>query len=259
MATHNQQQNQNNQQQLPKDLVDLDEKIGAIPRGKKTAKSQVDLIWAVKRQLNLYSCHNRPITRKVMEFCNIEKDGSDQKNEKFVRNILARPETDYPSINKQMQKQIDQWIADEEDDEEDDEDVLIVKYGITIKRNDIRTLRWETHIPPLSKWLTDHVVNFYMSLIADRSKSYSSLPQIHSMDSSFTQYLLGGKSVTNETYQNVRIYTQDIDIFSKDLILIPYDKRDSHWCLSIINMMDKTIKYYDSYHTPNQRLLNALA
>lgn len=37
-----------------------------------------------------------------------------------------------------------------------------------------------------------------------------------------------------------------VDIFSKDLVLIPCNLGNSHWTCASINIRDKRIEYYDS-------------
>ena len=58
-------------------------------------------------------------------------------------------------------------------------------------------------------------------------------------------------------YESVRRYTKKVNIFKKDLILIPIHL-PRHWCLAIIDNQNKEIRYYDSLGKPNDKCLNAL-
>ena len=44
----------------------------------------------------------------------------------------------------------------------------------------------------------------------------------------------------------VKRWTKHVDIFGLDLIFVPVHLGD-HWCLAMVDMMEKTMLYYDSY------------
>ncbi|TDG38280.1 hypothetical protein AWZ03_015298, partial [Drosophila navojoa] len=124
--------------------------------------------------------------------------------------------------------------------------VLISKFSLSITRNDIRTLSG-------SSWLNDEVINFYMNLLTDRSqRSEGKLPSVYAMNTFFIPRLLQGG------YGNVKRWTRKVDIFSKDIIPVPVHVSNVHWCMAIIHMRNKTIRYYDSMGKPNTEVLNAL-
>ncbi|EDV99675.1 sentrin-specific protease 2 isoform X2 [Drosophila grimshawi] len=122
--------------------------------------------------------------------------------------------------------------------------VLISKFSLSIKREDIRTLTG-------SCWLNDEVINFYMNLLTDRSQRKDTLPSVYAMNTFFVPRLLQG-------YSNVRRWTRKVDIFSKDIIPVPVHVSNVHWCMAIIHMKNKTIHFYDSMGKPNWEVLNAL-
>lgn len=116
---------------------------------------------------------------------------------------------------------------------------------MNITRNDLMTLVGDS-------WLNDEVINFYMELLKERSELSDHLPKCHTMNTFFVQKLL-------QTGQaGVRRWTRRVDIFSFDIIPIPVHVGGVHWCMSIIDFREKTIKYYDSMGHPNQRVLDAL-
>lgn len=126
---------------------------------------------------------------------------------------------------------------------------------------DIQRLRWWTH--GTMAYLNDLIVSKYLDLIEIRSKSnLTTLPKVHVMNTHFLECL------NTHTYSGVRTWTKGVDIFTFEIILIPVfipgcnskDKYDNgHWCMAIIHMINKTIKYYDSMGAPNKVVLHALA
>lgn len=130
---------------------------------------------------------------------------------------------------------------------EDDQTVIRSKFNLLITRCDIKTLRWDPNLEMTSKWLNDEVINFYMELLAERSRLNDNLPKVHAMSTFFLKKLL------ENNYSSVKRWTKKVDIFAHDIILIPVHK-GKHWCLAIIHIQHKTIKYYE----PNQVVLNKL-
>ena len=41
-------------------------------------------------------------------------------------------------------------------------------------------------------------------------------------------------------------WTKKVDVFSQDLLLIPINHNNLHWCLAAVDMHRKIISYYDS-------------
>lgn len=111
--------------------------------------------------------------------------------------------------------------------------ILIEKFGLTITKEDIQTLR------PF-KWLNDMVINFYMELLVERSKQNENLPKVYSMNTYFF------KSLMERGYVAVQRWTRKVDIFAYDVILVPVNEDEIHWCLAAIDLKQESIKYYDS-------------
>lgn len=148
---------------------------------------------------------------------------------------------DFPALNDDHMKKVNQWFYGRDLGVQ-----LNAKFNLTITRHDIQTLSWE----PLA-WLNDEVINFYMELISERSRDDENLPNVHAMNTFFLQRLF------DSGYSGVRRWTRKVDIFAQDIIPIPVHK-GIHWCMAIIHMKNKTIKYYDSMGAPNNAVLNAL-
>lgn len=127
------------------------------------------------------------------------------------------------------------------------DEVLVSKFNMNITRRDISTLFGDT-------WLNDEVINFYMNLLMDRGEMRNSegLPRVYAMNTFFIPRLM------QSGHSGVRRWTRKVDIFSYDIIPVPVHVGQVHWCMAIIHLKNKTIRYYDSMGTPNPRVLNAL-
>ncbi|XP_002134692.2 sentrin-specific protease 1-like [Drosophila pseudoobscura] len=123
---------------------------------------------------------------------------------------------------------------------------LITKYSRTITKKDIRTLT------DLSR-VNDTVINFYMNLLIERSQQTKGiLPSVYSMSTVFL------KRVFECGFDAVKCWTSKIDVFSKDIILVPVHCNSKRWCMAIIHFKNKTIFYYDSLGYPNDIALDVL-
>lgn len=120
----------------------------------------------------------------------------------------------------------------------------IEKFCIPITTRDLRTLQG-------SNWLNDEILNFYFELLLERSKSNSTLPNLHIFNTFFYPRLKNGG------FSQIRRWTKKIDIFSFDMILIPIHL-GIHWCCAEINFKTRTIIYYDSLHSENNECLRLL-
>lgn len=116
---------------------------------------------------------------------------------------------------------------------------------MSITRNDLATLEG-------LNWLNDEVINYYMELIKERSGVVDYLPKVHVMNTFFI-----GK-YQQQGYTSVRRWTRKTDIFGFDIIPVPVHVGGVHWCMSIIHMRDKSIRYYDSMGHSNMAVLEAL-
>lgn len=152
------------------------------------------------------------------------------------------PPNDYPPLDEDKQRKVWQWISGR-----DTGTILNSKFNLNISRHDIQTLSWS----PL-QWLNDEVINFYMELVAERNRLNDKLPKIHPMNTFFL------KRLQEAGHGGVRRWTRKVDIFAYDIIPIPVHK-GIHWCMAIIHLKNKTIKYYDSMGAPNNPVLSALA
>ncbi|KAI9477063.1 hypothetical protein BDB00DRAFT_859657 [Zychaea mexicana] len=104
-------------------------------------------------------------------------------------------------------------------------------------------------------WLNDEIINFYMELIADRSRSEDAaekkLPSVHCYNTFFCSTL------RDQGYAKVRRWTKRVDVFAKDLLFVPINYA-YHWTLGMIDMKHKKITVYDSMGGSHRATLQLL-
>ncbi|XP_068605693.1 sentrin-specific protease 1 [Brachionichthys hirsutus] len=122
-------------------------------------------------------------------------------------------------------------------------DVLSEGFGLSLKRKDLQTLS-------NLNWLNDEVINFYMNLLVERSKD-PSLPSVNTFNTFFYPKLC------SSGYSGVRRWTKRMDIFSKDVLLVPVHL-GVHWCLSVVDFRKKSIMYFDSMGRNNDEACRIL-
>ncbi|CAE6369147.1 unnamed protein product [Rhizoctonia solani] len=97
-----------------------------------------------------------------------------------------------------------------------------------------------------AQWLNDEVINFYGALILARSeeaqKGKGKALDVHYFNTFFFAKL------EEMGYEKSRIgkWTKKIDIFKKDVVLIPVNLGNAHWTCAAINFQKKRIEYHDS-------------
>ncbi|PSN41014.1 hypothetical protein C0J52_16055 [Blattella germanica] len=153
--------------------------------------------------------------------------------------VTCKVKLQLPMLTRDMQKVIDNALIPEPRSEK-----LVEAFGMTITRRDMRTLSG-------LNWLNDEVINFYMELLKERGK-LENYPSVYCFNSFFYT-----KLVTGGGHSSVRRWTRKVDIFSYDLIIIPIHL-DVHWCLIAIDFEKRTVKYYDSMGSPNNKCLECI-
>ncbi|XP_068144660.1 uncharacterized protein [Drosophila tropicalis] len=154
-------------------------------------------------------------------------------------NMSIKSKNEYPPLTKEMMHRYNDLMIGRPDEE------IISKFRLHIKRESIRTLSG-------SNWLDDEVVNFYMNLITQRSEMKNQLPSVYCMNTFFLPIF-----ITNG-YAAVKRWTSKIDIFTKDIIVVPVYTDTSHWCAAIIHMRQQTLRCYDSLGQLRTQVLDAL-
>ncbi|PWN32554.1 cysteine proteinase, partial [Meira miltonrushii] len=116
------------------------------------------------------------------------------------------------------------------------------------------------------QWLNDEVINFYLKmierrtqrtkdleLIADVKKRWNGIWNVHVFNTFFYEKLV------KQGYAGVRQWTRKVDIFTKDLILLPINLGQAHWVCAAINMRKLRFEYYDSMHSYNRKAFDVLS
>ncbi|XP_051026486.1 sentrin-specific protease 2-like [Acomys russatus] len=131
-----------------------------------------------------------------------------------------------PDVTADMEKEISSALGPGSPDE-----ILSCAFKLQITRGDMRTLKG-------TRWLNDKIINFYMNLLVERNKKQG-YPSVHAFNTFFyTKLKCGG-------YRSVRRWTQAVNLFAKELILVPIHL-NVHWSLVVIDLRKKSIVYLDS-------------
>lgn len=125
-------------------------------------------------------------------------------------------------------------------------ETLQSKFNLIITRQDIETLVED-------QWLNDNIINFYMNLLMERSQQNpENLPRVYALNTFFIPCLL------RSGYSAVRRWTKNVNIFAYDIIVVPVHVDNVHWCMAIIDLKNKNLKYYDSLGKANPQVVDAL-
>lgn len=113
-----------------------------------------------------------------------------------------------------------------------------------------------------SQWLNDEIINFYGVMINDRSAAAvarrkagkstqedEELLDVHVFSSFFYEKVNGGGQ------QSVKRWTRKVDLFAKDMVIMPVNLGNSHWVCAAINIGQKRFEYYDSMGRINHGVL----
>lgn len=150
-------------------------------------------------------------------------------------------EDEFPELTNEHERLINNSLISVPQDE-----VLANAFNISITRRDIQTLKG-------LNWLNDEIINFYMSLICERSTSENSPfeNKVYAFSTFFYPKLV------KDGYSSLKRWTRKIDIFAHNIIIIPVHL-GMHWTLAIIDFNCKEIRYYDSMNGNNNECLKAL-
>ncbi|KAJ8960728.1 hypothetical protein NQ318_020020 [Aromia moschata] len=157
--------------------------------------------------------------------------------EAILPEIEAEEEAELPALTEAQLKRVEHAFRG------DPNEVLARKFNLNITRRDIQTLAG-------LNWLNDEVINFYMNLIIERGRD-ARWPRAYAFNTFF--YL----RLAKDGPQALRRWTKRVDIFAHDLVCVPVHL-GMHWCMAIVDFRDRSIRYYDSMGSSNDRCLEAL-
>ena len=61
-----------------------------------------------------------------------------------------------------------------------------------------------------------------------------------------------------DEYPSLKRWTRKVDIFKFDLVLVPINLDNMHWCIAVVDKRDSSITYYDSLGNDNNEFMNAM-
>ncbi|XP_056354492.1 sentrin-specific protease 2 isoform X2 [Oenanthe melanoleuca] len=166
-------------------------------------------------QGKLFEFHVKPVLSKDLFFVDSEPLPCPQK-----------PADDLTPLTKAMEKEISAAF-----NSGGPEDILSRAFKLSVTREDICTLQPQG-------WLNDKIMNFYMSLLVERSKK-EGYPAVYAFNTFFYSKL------SSTSHKGVKKWTKGVDIFEHDVILVPIHLR-IHWTLLVVDLREKAIKYFDS-------------
>lgn len=149
--------------------------------------------------------------------------------------LEEKPE--FPELTEEMEGEVNRALRGA------NHEVLSEGFGLSLTRKDLQTLS-------NLNWLNDEVINFYMNLLVERSKD-PNLPSVNTFNTFFYPKL------RSSGYSAVRRWTKKMDIFSKDILLVPVHL-GVHWCLSVVDFRKKAIMYFDSMGGSNDEACRTL-
>lgn len=145
---------------------------------------------------------------------------------------LRYSDDDVPRLSKEMAAEVTSALA-----QRDPNLVLSAAFKLRITQRDLSTLQE-------GGWLNDEVINFYLSLVMDRSSKSGGL-KVYSFSTFFFPKLQGAGAGQTGGHTAVRRWTKAVDLFLCDLILVPLHL-GVHWALAVIDVTSKTVKAFDS-------------
>lgn len=188
------------------------------------------------------------VAEKYLHLCREERTRAEEARVTRLRENLCRitlgPEQEEEeemllTLSVEQEKKVAQAMASGQGG-----DLLSERFRIRITRADIASLSHHA-------WLNDEIINFYFNLISERSAAAEGWRKVHILNSFFYPKL------TQSGYSGVRRWTKKVDVFSKDLLLLPIHL-GMHWCLAVVDFSQHQFRYYDSLKGRNLSCLRRL-
>ncbi|GMM37089.1 SUMO protease [Saccharomycopsis crataegensis] len=101
------------------------------------------------------------------------------------------------------------------------------------------------------QWLNDNIMDSYLSMVVERSKKSTDLPNIFVFTTHFYTTLSG------KGYSGVKRWAKrkKIDVTKLDYVFVPINVMNSHWSLAVVNNKHKKFQYFDSLPGSGQSIL----
>ena len=97
------------------------------------------------------------------------------------------------------------------------------------------------------EWLNDEIINLYCDMLNDLGSGVGGKSKRTFVWNSFFWLKLSSDG-KGYNYKAVQRWTsrRKIDLFSFDRILVPMNIGKNHWALGMVDLVDRTVQYYDS-------------
>ena len=166
------------------------------------------------------------ISNQRKEGREVFRGGIGENEWEYVKDDL-RWDNRYESISDEMHDYNLEQLRKKESE------IIVKMNGILISQHDLLTLTG-------LRWLNDMIIEFYLQMVANRSKEESfkklRFPSLYPMNTYFfTRLCLGG-------YEKVKMWTKNVDIFSYDMLCIPVHHTDIHWTVIIVDFRVPELK-----------------
>ncbi len=111
---------------------------------------------------------------------------------------------------------------------------------LIIEKNNIEITKDKASCLHDREWLNDEVINMYMQILHEKYNTTF-------LWNSFFWLKLSSDG-KGYNYKSVQRWTsrKKIDLFSFDRVIVPMNIGKNHWALGLVDLQEKTIKYYDS-------------
>ncbi|XP_029982888.1 sentrin-specific protease 2 [Sphaeramia orbicularis] len=139
---------------------------------------------------------------------------------------------DIPRLSKEMAAEVSCALG-----QSDPNVVLSAAFKLRITQRDLTTLQD-------GGWLNDEVMNFYLSLVMERSSQAGRL-KVYAFSTFFFPKLGSGGGGQPGGHAAVKRWTKAVDLFVCDLVLVPLHL-GVHWAMAVIDLKSKTVRSYDS-------------
>jgi len=132
-------------------------------------------------------------------------------------------------------------------------------------------------------WLNDEVVNHYMQMIGERSlhppnpsnatplatrsasaskstrgsaqqQPGTTLPRVYIFNTFFFQRY----DQCDYNYGDMRKWTNRVDLFSYDILMVPIHQYDAHWALVVVDLTQKRVDFYDSFNSNGFKIMQRI-
>jgi len=167
-----------------------------------------------------------------------------KKRKRYERSVKLDNEKQEYVLSSEEEKCLKELMQ-----KKDSNEVLIMSFGITIKRYVLNEV-YKNH------WIDDNIIDFTMKMFQERD-DYECQENIMKRSSHFYSCFFMNLLLENGyNYSNVEKWSKEFNIFEKDKVFCPVNLNNKHWGLLVIHVQKKEIIYYDSMGIKGKKYLD---